>query len=375
MDLSADLEEEGISPASEGTTNDGAMDVVTADSTTTMGEVNVISTAVDDDSDECDDEISWIETVPLATISKGELYRNTRAIRWKGIDWMVVVMKARKQEQDAKFDRVGYFLGYEVAQIPKNFSVPVHLRCYVVDSEGKNVPHPLQDTVPASYHHFQHNNGDSGGYYDLGVWDRLSLSAAMAHADTNQNVHLRFIVTAVYQPQKNPGLGYKSKEATGMVGLENLGATCYLNALLQMLYNVNLFRKNVYLLPHEVEVFENSTTLALQSVFRNLQCAKDYVTTKDLTRAFGWTSQEAFMQQDVQEMMRVLLDKLEEKMKGTNVEGTIASLFSGSIRSFIRCVDVTYESKREEDFYDVQLDVKDCQDIYASLEKYTAKGS
>ena len=129
MDLSADLEEEGISPASEGTTNDGAMDVVTADSTTTMGEVNVISTAVDDDSDECDDEISWIETVPLATISKGELYRNTRAIRWKGIDWMVVVMKARKQEQDAKFDRVGYFLGYEVAQIPKNFSVPVHLRC------------------------------------------------------------------------------------------------------------------------------------------------------------------------------------------------------------------------------------------------------
>jgi hypothetical protein len=35
---------------------------------------------------------------------------------------------------------------------------------------------------------------------------------------------------------------------------------------------------------------------------------------------------------------------------------------------------VDYESKREEDFYDVQLDVKDCPDIYASLEKYTTKG-
>ena len=31
----------------------------------------------------------------------------------------------------------------------------------------------------------------------------------------------------------------------------------------------------------------------------------------------------------MQEMMRVLLDKLEEKMKDTAVEGTIGSLFAG----------------------------------------------
>ena len=114
------------------------------------------------------------------------------------------------------------------------------------------------------------------------------------------------------------------------------------------------------------------------------QCTNSPVTTRDLTTAFGWTSQEAFLQQDVQvrafpslfpsslnsslslspsfslflthqlstifdnysliiidspacsciadhmqEMMRVLLDKLEEKMKDTAVEGTIGSLFAG----------------------------------------------
>ena len=39
------------------------------------------------------------------------------------------------------------------------------------------------------------------------------------------------------------------------------------------------------------------------------------VATKDLTRSFGWDANESFMQHDVQELNRVLCDKLEEKMK------------------------------------------------------------
>lgn len=36
---------------------------------------------------------------------------------------------------------------------------------------------------------------------------------------------------------------YDSKKETGMVGLKNQGATCYLNSLLQSLYFTNIFRK------------------------------------------------------------------------------------------------------------------------------------
>ena len=36
---------------------------------------------------------------------------------------------------------------------------------------------------------------------------------------------------------------YDSKNETGMVGLRNQGATCYLNSLLQSLYFTNAFRK------------------------------------------------------------------------------------------------------------------------------------
>ena len=37
----------------------------------------------------------------------------------------------------------------------------------------------------------------------------------------------------------------------------------------------------------------------------------------------------------------------------------------------MECIKVDYKSSREEKFYDVQLNIKDSNDIYESLEKYT----
>ncbi len=137
-----------------------------------------------------------------------------------------------------------------------------------------------------------------------------------------------------------------------------------------MLFHLNSFRKAVYQIPHDNEDYKTSTTLALQNIFHNLQTSNKEVTTKDLTVAFGWTSVEAFMQQDVQEMMRILIDKLEDKMKNTLVDGYAKELFCGKIKSFIRCIHVDYESAREEEFYDIQLDVKGCLTLYDSFNKY-----
>jgi ubiquitin carboxyl-terminal hydrolase 7 len=46
-----------------------------------------------------------------------------------------------------------------------------------------------------------------------------------------------------------------------------------------------------------------------------LQFSKTSVGTKDLTKSFGWGSMDSFMQHDVQELNRVLVDNLQEKMK------------------------------------------------------------
>jgi len=90
-----------------------------------------------------------------------------------------------------------------------------------------------------------------------------------------------------------------------------------------------------------------------------------------LTKSFGWKSLDSFLQHDVQEFNRVLQDKLESKMKvrglalhqfsqvvelrnfvsqGTRAEGAIAKLFVGKMKSYIKCVNVNYESSRIEEF-------------------------
>ena len=48
------------------------------------------------------------------------------------------------------------------------------------------------------------------------------------------------VVVRVDRPED---LYYDSKKATGYVGLKNQGATCYMNSLLQTLYNINYFRQ------------------------------------------------------------------------------------------------------------------------------------
>lgn len=164
---------------------------------------------------------------------------------------------------------------------------------------------------------------------------------------------------------------------------------------------------------------DKSMPLALQSVFYKLQFTQGPVSTKDLTRSFGWDTADAFQQHDVQELNRVLCDRLEEKMKvgrgavgqgargaprccdaaqwcvrvclcaplrtllrgilkcsahptpaplphtpldpahswvqGTRVEGMVAKLFEGHMLNYLECINVDYKSSRRESFMDIQV--------------------
>ncbi|KAJ3409581.1 hypothetical protein HDV05_004398 [Chytridiales sp. JEL 0842] len=163
---------------------------------------------------------------------------------------------------------------------------------------------------------------------------------------------------------------YDSKKETGYVGLKNQGATCYMNSLLQSLYFTTYFRKATYAIPTENDEPTRSVALALQRVFYHLQHSEAPVGTTELTKSFGWDTLDSFMQHDVQEFNRVLQDNLESKMKGTKAEGAILKLFVGKYKSFIKCINVDYESSRFEDFYDIQMNVKGFKTLRDSFVDY-----
>lgn len=138
-----------------------------------------------------------------------------------------------------------------------------------------------------------------------------------------------------------------------------------------------LIYQAVYHMPTtENDMPSGSIPLALQSLFYKLQYNESSVATKELTKSFGWDTYDSFMQHDVQELNRVLCEKLEDKMKvwevfsvfsrivfvvsflslflpiqGTVVEGTIQQLFEGHHMNYIECINVDYKSTRKESFY------------------------
>jgi|TARA_B100000524_G_C23420944_1_gene287891 ubiquitin carboxyl-terminal hydrolase 7 len=102
------------------------------------------------------------------------------------------------------------------------------------------------------------------------------------------------------EPQVN-WWSWDSKKETGFVGLKNQGATCYMNSLLQSLTHIPYFRKAVYHMPTtDGEDPEKSIPLSLQRIFYKLQYSDHSVSTKQLTKSFGWDTYDTFMQHDVQ---------------------------------------------------------------------------
>lgn len=126
----------------------------------------------------------------------------------------------------------------------------------------------------------------------------------------------------------------------------------------------------VYQIPTAEESDRSNSAYALQRLFYLLQTSTGAVGTTNLTQSFGWDSKAVFEQQDVQELSRVLMDKLDERMKGTEAEGALTKMFVGKMKTYISCINVEYESSRIEDFWDIQLNVSGNKNLDDSFRDY-----
>lgn len=71
-------------------------------------------------------------------------------------------------------------------------------------------------------------------------------------------------------------------------------------------------------------------TYIYNSIFVSIQTShRTAVETTELTKSFGWDSNEAWQQHDIQELCRVMFDALEQVFKGTNQADLIDRLYQG----------------------------------------------
>ncbi|XP_077294716.1 ubiquitin-specific protease 7 isoform X2 [Arctopsyche grandis] len=276
----------------------------------------------------------------------------------RNLPWKIMVMPRNNQPQDRQQKSLGFFLQCNGESESTSWS------CYASAELKLHCHKPDGEAFTRKIQHLFFSKENDWGFSHFMSWnDVLDPEKGYLKDDT--------ITLEVHVMAEAPhGVSWDSKKHTGYVGLKNQGATCYMNSLLQTLYFTNELRKAVYKMPTESDDSTRSVALALQRVFHELQFSDKPVGTKKLTKSFGWETLDSFMQHDVQEFLRVLLDKLESKMKGTCVEGTVPKLFEGKMTSYIKCKNVDCSSTRLETFYDIQLNIKGKKNIDESFKDY-----
>eukprot|EP00899_Mesostigma_viride_P025269 jgi/Mesvir1/5927/Mv00695-RA.1 len=161
---------------------------------------------------------------------------------------------------------------------------------------------------------------------------------------------------------------YGSNKETGYVGLKAQSTIWVANPLLQSLYHIPYLQRAVCRTPiTEVESEASRVMLELQRLFCHMLVQDGSVDTKDLLKSLGWGGGQK-QPQPLGEFCHSLFQKMEEKSKGTAVEGTTRRLFEGQSYNNSRSAGLDNAGSCLENFYTLKLDVQGCKDIYASLD-------